>query len=143
MGAAFAGSAADEFANDSGISNCTTIDSLLLKYENESLRNLHKSINTAFQFKRDYNFRGLKRDRKGGFLVVDEFGMVDDIHARALMKICAAKGWKLLAIGDYDQISAINVGDAHRFLIKHGAITYFIQNITRQCENLELLKIVK
>ena len=134
MGAAFAGSAADEFANDSGISNCTTIDSLLLKYENESLRNLHKSINTAFQFKRDYNFRGLKRDRKGGF---------DDIHARALMKLCAAKGWKLLAIGDYDQISAINVGDAHRFLIKHGAITYFIQNITRQCENLELLKIVK
>ena len=90
MGAAFAGAAADELANDSGILNCNTIDSLLLKYENESLRNLHKPINSEFQFKRDYNFRGLKKDSKGGFLVVDEFGMVDDIHARALMKLCAA-----------------------------------------------------
>lgn len=143
MGAAFSGSAADELANDSGITNCNTIDSLLLKYENESLQNLHKPINTDFQFKRDYNFRGLKRDSKGGFLVVDEFGMVDDIHARALMQLCAAKGWKLLAIGDYDQIPAINVGDAHRFLIEHGATTCFLQNITRQRENLELLEVVK
>ena len=31
MGAAFAGAAADELANDSGISNCNTIDSLLLR----------------------------------------------------------------------------------------------------------------
>lgn len=143
MGAAFAGSAADELANASGISKCNTIDALLLKYENESLRNLHKSINSDFEFKRDFNFRGLKRDNKGGFLIVDEFGMVDDIHARALMKLCAAKGWKLLAIGDYDQIPAINVGDAHRFLIKHGATTCFLQNITRQRENLELLEVVK
>ena len=75
--------------------------------------------------------------------MVDEFGMVDDIHARALMQLCAAKGWKLLAIGDYDQIPAINVGDAHRFLIEHGATTCFLQNITRQRENLELLKVVK
>ena len=142
-GAAFAGAAADELANDSGISNCNTIDSLLLKYENESLRNLHKPINTDFEFKRDFNFRGLKKDSKGGFLVVDEFGMVDDIHARALMQLCAAKGWKLLAIGDYDQIPAINVGDAHRFLINHGATTCFLQNITRQRENLELLQVVK
>ena len=143
MGAAFAGAAVDELANDSGISNCNTIDALLLKYENESLRNLHKPINSDFQFKLDYNFRGLKRDSKGGFLVVDEFGMVDDIHARALMKLCAAKGWKLLTIGDYDQIPAINVGDAHRFLINHGATTCFLQNITRQRENLELLQVVK
>ncbi|MBR6012807.1 MAG: AAA family ATPase, partial [Selenomonadaceae bacterium] len=142
-GAAFAGAAADELANDSGISNCNTIDSLLLKYENESLRNLHKPINTDFEFKRDFNFRGLKKDKEGGFLVVDEFGMVDDIHARALMQLCAAKGWKLLAIGDYDQIPAINVGDAHRFLINHGATTCFLQNITRQRENLELLQVVK
>ena len=143
MGAAFAGAAADELANDSGISNCHTIDSLLLKYENESLRNLHKPINSDFQFKRNFNFRGLSKDSKGGFLVVDEFGLVDDIHARALMQLCAAKGWKLLAIGDYDQIPAINVGDAHRFLIKHGATTCFLQNITRQRENLELLEVVK
>lgn len=143
MGAAFAGAAADELANDGGITNCNTIDSLLLKYENESLRNLHKPITHDFEFKRDYNFRGLKKDSKGGFLVVDEFGMVDDIHARALMKLCAAKGWKLLAIGDYDQIPAINVGDAHRFLIEHGATTCFLQNITRQRENLELLEVVK
>ena len=143
IGAAFSGSAADELANDSGISNCNTIDSLLLKYENESLRNLHKPAISDFEFKRDYNFRGLSKDSNGGFLVVDEFGMVDDIHARALMQLCAAKGWKLLAIGDYDQIPPINVGDAHRFLINHGATTCFLQNITRQRENLELLKIVK
>ena len=142
-GAAFAGAAADELANDSGISDCQTIDALLLKYENESLKNLGKEIDKNFQFKRDYNFSGLQRDNEGGFLVVDEFGMVDDIHARALMQLCAAKGWKLLAIGDYDQIPAINVGDAHRFLINHGATTCYLQNITRQRENLELLKAVK
>lgn len=143
IGSAFSGSAADELANDSGIANCNTIDALLLKYENESLRNLHKPTISNFEFKRDFNFRGLSKDSKGGFLVVDEFGMVDDIHARALMQLCAAKGWKLLAIGDYDQIPPINVGDAHRFLINHGATTCFLQNITRQRENLELLKVVK
>ncbi len=143
MGAAFSGSAADELANDSGISNCNTIDSLLLKYENESLQNLHKPTISDFEFKRDHNFRGLSKDSNGGFLIVDEFGLVDDIHARALMQLCAAKGWKLLAIGDFDQIPPINVGDAHRFLINHGATTCFLQNITRQRENLELLQVVK
>ncbi len=143
MGAAFSGSAADELANDSSILNCNTIDSLLLKYENESLRNLHKPTISDFEFKRDFNFRRLAKDKKGGFLVVDEFGLVDDIHARALMQLCAAKGWKLLAIGDYDQIPPINVGNPHKFLIHHGATTCFLQNITRQRENLELLKVVK
>ena len=69
--------------------------------------------------------------------------MVDDIHARALMQLCHAKGWKLIAIGDYDQIPAINVGDPHRLLINHGATTCYLQNINRQRENQELLKIVK
>ena len=69
--------------------------------------------------------------------------MVDDIHARALMQLCQAKGWKLIAIGDYDQIPAINAGDPHRFLINYGATTCYLQNITRQRENQELLKIVK
>ena len=142
-GAAFAGAAADELANDSGITDCNTIDSLLLRYENQSLKNQGKSPITDFTFKRDYNFKGLQKDINGGFLVVDEFGMVDDIHARALMQLCQAKGWKLIAIGDYDQIPAISVGDPHRFLINHGATTCYLQNITRQRENQELLKIVK
>ena len=144
-GAAFAGAAADELANDSGIVDCNTIDSLLLRYENESLKNQGKSTISDFNFslKRDYNFKGLKKDINGGFLVVDEFGMVDDIHARALMQLCRAKGWKLIAIGDYDQIPSINVGDPHRLLINHGATTCYLQNITRQRDNQELLKIVK
>ena len=142
-GAAFAGAAADELANDSGITDCNTIDSLLLRYENESLKNQGKPPISEFSFKRDYNFYGLQKDSDGGFLVVDEFGMVDDIHARALMQLCQAKGWKLIAIGDYDQIPAINVGDPHRLLINHGATTCYLQNITRQRENQELLKIVK
>ena len=143
IGAAFSGSAADELANDSGISNCNTIDSLLLKYENESLRNLAKPLHSSFDFKRDFNFNGLSKDSKAKFLVVDEFGLVDDIHARALMQLCAAKGWKLLAIGDYDQIPPINVGNPHKFLINHGATACFLQTITRQRENLELLQVVK
>ena len=69
--------------------------------------------------------------------------MVDDIHARALMQLCQVKGWKLIAIGDYDQIPSINVGDPHRLLINHGATTCYLQNITRQRENKELLNIVK
>ena len=69
--------------------------------------------------------------------------MVDNLHARALMQLCHAKGWKLIAIGDYDQIPSINVGDPHRLLINHGATTCYLQNITRQRENQELLKIVK
>ena len=144
-GAAFAGAAADELANDSGIVDCNTIDSLLLRYENESLKNQGKQLISDFNFslKRDYNFKGLKKDVDGGFLVVDEFGMVDDLHARALMQLCRAKGWKLIAIGDYDQIPSINVGDPHRLLINHGATTCYLQNITRQRENQELLKIVK
>ena len=144
-GAAFAGAAADELANDSGIVDCNTIDSLLLRYENESLKKQGKPTISDFNFslKRDYNFKGLKKDVDGGFLVVDEFGMVDDIHARALMQLCQAKGWKLIAIGDYDQIPSINVGDPHRLLINHGATTCYLQNITRQRDNQELLKIVK
>ena len=142
-GAAFAGAAADELANDSGIIDCNTIDSLLLRYENQSLKNQGKPPITDFSFKRDYNFKGLQKDINGGFLVVDEFGMVDDLHARALMQLCHAKGWKLIAIGDYDQIPSINVGDPHRLLINHGATTCYLQNITRQRENQELLKIVK
>ena len=142
-GAAFAGAAADELANDSGITDCNTIDSLLLRYENESLKNQGKPTISEFSFKRDYNFYGLQKDSNGGFLVVDEFGMVDDLHARALMQLCQAKGWKLIAIGDYDQIPSINVGDPHRLLINHGATTCYLQNITRQRENQALLKIVK
>ena len=144
-GAAFAGAATDELANDSGIVNCNTIDSLLLHFEKESLQNQHKLFinDTKFGYKRDYNFNGLKKDKNGGFLVVDEFGMVDDIHARALMQLCQAKGWKLIAIGDYDQIPSINVGDPHRFLINHGVTTCYLKNINRQRENKELLNIVK
>ena len=59
------------------------------------------------------------------------------------MQLRHAKGWKLIAIGDYDQIPSINVGDPHRLLINHGATTCYLQNITRQRENQELLKIVK
>ena len=143
FGAAFSGSATDELANDSGIENCSTIDSLLWNFENQSLKNLGKPTNNNFEFKRDYNFKGLQKDSEGGFLVVDEFGMVDDIHARALLQLCAAKGWKLLAIGDFDQIPPINVGNPHKFLIQHGATTCFLQNITRQRENLELLEVVQ
>ena len=142
-GTAFAGAAADELANDSGIIDCNTIDSLLLRYENESLKNQGKSSISSFSIKRDYNFIGLQKDVDGGFLVVDEFGMVDDLHARALMQLCHAKGWKLIAIGDYDQIPSINVGDPHRLLINHGATTCYLQNITRQRKNKELLNIVK
>ena len=69
--------------------------------------------------------------------------MVDDIHAHALLQLCAAKGWKLLAIGDFDQIPPINVGNPHKFLIQHGATTSFLQNITRQRDNLELLEVVQ
>ena len=114
-----------------------------MRYENESLKNQGKLPISSFAIKRDYNFKGLKKDVNDGFLVVDEFGMVDDIHARALMQLCHAKGWKLIAIGDYDQIPSINVGDPHRLLINHGATTCYLQNITRQRENQELLKIVK
>ena len=144
-GAAFAGAAADELANDSGIVNCNTIDSLLLHFEKESLKNQGKPFfsDSNFSYKRDYNFNGLQKDSNGGFLVVDEFGMVDDIHARALMQLCQAKGWKLIAIGDYDQIPSINVGDPHRFLINHGATICYLQNINRQRDNQELLIIVK
>ena len=142
-GAAFSGAAAYELANDSNIQNCSTIDSLLWNFENLSLKNLGKPINNNFEFKRDFNFNGLTKDSDGGFLVVDEFGMVDDIHARALMQLCAAKGWKLLAIGDFDQIPPINVGNPHKFLIQHGATTSFLQNITRQRDNLELLEVVQ
>ena len=55
-GAAFAGAAADELANDSGIVDCNTIDSLLLRYENESLKNQGKQLISDFNFslKRDY-----------------------------------------------------------------------------------------
>ena len=76
-----------------------------MRYENESLKNQSKQLISNFNFslKRDYNFKGLKKDVNGGFLVVDEFGMVDDLHARALMQLCQVKGWKLIAIGDYEQ----------------------------------------
>ena len=60
-----------------------------------------------------------------------------------LLQLCAAKGWKLLAIGDYDQIPLINVGNPHKFLINHGATACFLQNIARQRDNLALLQVVK
>ena len=74
-----------------------------MRYENESLKNQGKLPISSFSIKRDYDFIGLQKDVNGGFLVVDEFGMVDDLHARALMQLCRAKGWKLIAIGDYEQ----------------------------------------
>jgi Ti-type conjugative transfer relaxase TraA len=108
-GIALAGKAADELEKSSGISS-RTISSFLY-----GLKSGNVEIN------------------KGDVIVVDEFGMVSNAQADAILSHAVKAGAKVIGVGDTEQLQSIQTGAALRDLSqRHGFAS--IETIRRQSE---------
>ena len=124
VGCALSGKAAQGLEDGSGITS-STIDSLLLKIENEN----------KFQAK---SSRPLKNTllKENSVLVVDEAGMVDSVKMRKLLDYAHKQKSKVVMVGDTAQLQAIGAGAPFGLLQNH-LKTAEIKTIIRQAEEWE------
>lgn len=109
FGVALAGKAADELEKSSGIAS-STIASFLYGVKS-----------------------GRVELRAGDVLAIDEFGMVSNKQATALLRVAEKAGAKVIAVGDTEQLQSIQAGAALRDLSdRHGYAA--IETIRRQHE---------
>ena len=124
VGCALSGKAAQGLEDGSGI-NSSTIDSLLLKIENEK----------KFQAK---SSRPLQNTllKENSVLVVDEAGMVDSVKMGKLLDYAHKQKAKVVMVGDTAQLQAIGAGAPFGLLQNH-LKTAEIKTIIRQTEEWE------
>lgn len=135
-GAAFTGKAADGLVHEAYIDS-NTMDSLMLKAENESLKNqgIRRTEEIDFRKKTTFNFDGLVRDRRkesAQVMILDEAGMCNDAKLHEFQRLAAIKNWRLVLAGDVQQYKPIGPGQPMHDLIREGAAVAYLRDIKRQ-----------
>lgn len=74
-----------------------------------ALRQSGLEAQTLHKFLRDYQ-RGQNRLKAKSILVLDEAGMVDSARYTQLLALCQHHHWKLVSVGDREQLAAIDAG---------------------------------
>lgn len=118
IGTCIAAKASESLEKSSGI-NSKTLDSILLKLENGSLKFTNKTV-----------------------IVLDEAGMCGIEQLNKLMEHAITAGSKLLLVGDYNQLTPVRAGNPY-YRLMNLIPTFELNQIQRQTEQVDRNNVLK
>lgn len=134
------GQAADELGNDAKLKDCATIHRQLNLAEKEAGNAV---AGEDYSAKKSWNFDGLKPSAKPTVWFCDESSLTDNKLFYHIQKMAAARGDKVVFVGDDRQMLPVGSGNSFAELVQRGQMsTCKLDNIMRQKDSPELLRAV-